>query len=249
MPRVILFHWNREEGAARVRQLSQAGFEAELHTEGGGLSLRAMAGALAAVIDLTRLPSHGRAVAAWLRGSKSTRQIPIIFVDGEPEKITRVKQDVPDAAFVASKQLLAALKKAKAPADPVIPRQMMHSTRSTAQKLGIRENARVLLIDPPSNYLKVLGTLPAGVEFLEEAGAKAEVTLWFVLEPESFERALPARRKLAAQSKLWIVWKKGNPKGLNGNRVREAAMAMGLVDYKICSLDGVWSGIALSVKN
>jgi len=30
--------------------------------------------------------------------------------------------------------------------------------------------------------------------------------------------------------------------------VREAALAMGLVDYKICSLDGVWTGMVFAVK-
>jgi hypothetical protein len=47
---------------------------------------------------------------------------------------------------------------------------------------------------------------------------------------------------------LWIVWQKGRRDGLNGNFVREAAMAMGLVDYKICSLDGLWTGMVFAVK-
>jgi hypothetical protein len=35
---------------------------------------------------------------------------------------------------------------------------------------------------------------------------------------------------------------------LNGNFVRQGALAMGLVDYKICSVDGVWSGMVFAVK-
>jgi hypothetical protein len=30
--------------------------------------------------------------------------------------------------------------------------------------------------------------------------------------------------------------------------IRKTALAMGLVDYKICSLDGVWTGMAFAVK-
>jgi hypothetical protein len=30
--------------------------------------------------------------------------------------------------------------------------------------------------------------------------------------------------------------------------VREPALAMGLVDYKICSLDGVWTRMVFAVK-
>jgi hypothetical protein len=63
-----------------------------------------------------------------------------------------------------------------------------------------------------------------------------------------YEAALPSRRALAARSRLRIVWQKGRRDGLNGNFVRERALAMGLVDYKICSLDGVWSGMVFTVK-
>jgi hypothetical protein len=30
--------------------------------------------------------------------------------------------------------------------------------------------------------------------------------------------------------------------------IREAAIEMGMVDYKICSVDKTWSGIALTIK-
>ena len=45
----------------------------------------------AVVINLGRLPSHGREAGVFLRGSKSTRLIPLLFVctegvEGNPEK-------------------------------------------------------------------------------------------------------------------------------------------------------------------
>ena len=56
----------------------------------------------AVVIDLDRLPSHGREAGVFLRGSKSTRLIPLLFVctegvEGDPEKVARVKETLPDA--------------------------------------------------------------------------------------------------------------------------------------------------------
>ena len=245
---VHLFHWDEEAAIPLVQKLEAAGYAVNLHTKGGGLSVREMQKAAAVVIDLSRLPSHGRAVAAWLRGSKSTRGIPIVFVDGEAEKIARVKQDVPDAVYASSKDILGALKKAvaNAPARPVIPPQMMASIRPNAEKLGIRLHSRVLVLDAPPNVEKVLGPLPDGVTFTEEGAAP--VTLWFVYDVPEFERALPSRRNLAASSRLWIIWRKGQSNGLNGNRVRAAALELGLVDYKICSLDGIWSGMAFAVR-
>jgi hypothetical protein len=146
----------------------------------------------------------------------------------------------------------AALKKAIArpPSDPVVPRQMMETTpgRTAAQKMGIRVGEVVGLIDPPVDYLKVLGVLPEGVVLEEDARRVCPLTVWFVHDPGEYEAALASRRSLAAKSRLWIVWQKGRRDGLNGNFVREAALAMGLVDYKICSLDGVWTGMVFAVK-
>ena len=219
-----------------------------LHSKGEGLSLRAMSGALAVVIDLSRLPSHGRAVAAWLRGSKSTRQIPIVFVGGDASKVDALKKEIPDAVFTTLPHAVLAVRKAvESPRNlnPVTPAQMMASTRSTAQKLGIAAGTRVRLIDPPSNYENVLGELPEGVQFHEDGACP--VTLWFVRERGEFAAGLARRRGLAVGSKFWIVWKKGQA-NFNGNAVRQTALAMGLVDYKICSLDAVWSGILFAVK-
>lgn len=132
----------------------------------------------------------------------------------------------------------------------MVPRQMMETApgRTAAQKMGIREGSVVGLIDPPADYLKVLGVLPEGVVLEEDSWRVCPVTVWFVHDPGEYGAALASRRGLAAKSRSWIVWQKGRRDGLNGNFVREAALAMGLVDYKICSLDGVWTGMVFAVK-
>jgi hypothetical protein len=202
------------------------------------------------LIDLSRMPSHGRYVAAWVRGSKSIRHIPIVFVDGDPAKVEAIRREIPDATYTTQARVVTALKRAKPVKDPVTPRQMMETdpSRTAAQKLGIREGAVVGLIDPPADYEKVLGKLPAGVVLEEDLDRECGVTLWFVHDPGEYEAVLPARRVLAARSRLWILWQKGRGDGLNGNFVRQSALAMGLVDYKICSVDSTWSGMLFAVK-
>jgi hypothetical protein len=152
--------------------------------------------------------------------------------------------------YTTQARLAAALKRVKPVKDPVVPKQMMETdpSRTAAQKLGIREGAMVGLIDPPADYKKVLGKLPTDVVLEENPDRVCAVTLWFVHEPGEFEAALAARRALAAHSRLWVLWQKGRRDGLNGNFVRQGALAMGLVDYKICSVDGVWSGMVFAVK-
>jgi len=254
MQRVRLFHWKAEEAKPLIAKLRAAGYEVIYNAQTQSPSVREMtqSGVTAVVIDLSRLPSHGKYVGASLRGSRSTRHLPLVFVGGEAEKVAAVRKHMPDAVYASLAGVGAALKKAIAspPRDPVIPRQMMETApgRTAAQKLGIREGSAVGLIDPPSGYWKVLGELPEGVEIHEGPGHPCPVTLWFVHDPAEYEASLPSRRALAARSRLWILWQKGRRDGLNGSFVRDRALAMGLVDYKICSLDGVWSGMVFTVK-
>ena len=252
MPVVRLFHWRSEEAEPLIAKLLAAGYEVLYRRETQSPSVREIrdAAPVAIVIDLSRMPSHGRYVAAWVRGSKSIRHIPIVFVDGDPAKVEAIRREIPDAVYTTRGRLVAALKRAKPVKDPIVPKQMMETdpSRTVAQKLGIRERAVVGLIDPPKDYKKVLGKMPAGAVLEEDPDRACAVTLWFVHDPGEFEAALQARRVLAKVSRLWILWQKGRGDGLNGNFIREGALAMGLVDYKICSVDGVWSGMVFAVK-
>ena len=254
MPGVRLFHWKSKEAGPLIAKLHAAGYEVVHNAETQSPSVREIkeSGFAAVVIDLSRMPSHGKYVGAWLRGSKSTRHIPLVFVGGEAEKVAAIKKQIPDAVYASVAGVGTALKKAirNPPSDPVVPRQMMEAApgRTAAQKMGIREGNVVGLIDPPTDYAKVIGELPEGVVMEEDSRGACPITIWFVHDPGEYEAALPSRRILAARSRLWIVWQKGRRDGLNGNFVRERALAMGLVDYKICSLDGVWSGMVFTVK-
>jgi len=249
-----LFHWRAEEAGPLIAKLRAAGYEVVHNPETQSPSVRKIkeSGVVAVVIDLSRMPSHGCYVGAWLRGSKSTRYLPLVFVGGDAQKVAALRNEIPDASYTTGEKIGDALKKAIAhpPREPVVPRQMMQAApgRNAAQKMGIREGSVVGLIDPPADYARVLGELPPGVAIEEDSQRVCEVTLWFVHDAGEYEAELPKRRMLAARSRLWILWQKGRRDGLNGNFVRTAALTMGLVDYKVCSLDGVWSGMVFAVR-
>ena len=88
MPRVRLFHWRAEEAQTLVAALRAGGYTVEYPGDKANGSWRSLREnpPLAAIIDLTRLPSHGRYVATEIRASKSMRSIPIVFVDGDPDE-------------------------------------------------------------------------------------------------------------------------------------------------------------------
>jgi CheY-like chemotaxis protein len=232
MPRVRLIHWKASEAAALLAALRPAGFRAMRASPPDAFA-----------IDLSRLPAHGREVATFLRGQKATRHIPIVFVGGAPEKVDAIRKLLPDAVYTAPGRLRSALRTALAnrPANPVVPAQMMarYASRSAAWKLGIREGAMAALIDPPRNYASVIGELPAGASLEDAPDEPRPITLWFVQDAAACREALPGMRKLAARTKLWIVWRKGS--GVTQPFLRLSAAAVGLVDYKICSVDATWS--------
>jgi hypothetical protein len=93
---VRLFHWSSAEAEPLIAKLRTGGYEVAYKRDTQSPSIREIRGAapVAIVIDLSRMPSHGRYVAAWVRGSKSIRHIPIVFVDGDPAKVEAIRREI-----------------------------------------------------------------------------------------------------------------------------------------------------------
>jgi hypothetical protein len=258
MPRVRLFHWNGDEAAEFIASLQAAGHKVDYDEQVVPGMFREIRNSPpeAFVIFLARLPSHGREVATALRGFKATRNVPIVFVDGVSEKVEVIRKLLPDAVYTSRERLGPALRKALAhpPTAPVVPTQMMdrYAARTAAQKLGIAEGASVALLEPPRDYSQVLGQIPKGVNFVEGGGPGCGVTLWFVRDAETYQSGLRRVRALAGRTKLWILWPKRRTREpaptISEQIVRDAALALGLVDYKICSVNERWSALAFARK-
>lgn len=124
MARIFYVHWHKDEAAETVREMREAGHSVNVHwdvTQGAGNDawnkIRAKPPEVL-VISLAKLPSHGRRIAAVTVETKKLRDVPVIFVDGEKDKIAVAKQQFPEAKFVSSKKLLGLLEKVKPiPAD------------------------------------------------------------------------------------------------------------------------------------
>jgi len=247
-----LVHSKVAEAKPLIGMLERAGYTVHYGTEVKSIRATALRklDAMAAVIDLTRMPSYGKYWAAELRAT-SLKHLPILFVDGAPDKVEMVKAALPDAQYVTSDKLLDALKRVKPVANPVEPVRMMLSDQNAAHKIGIKANTRVAVFDPPAGYAQVIGEMPDGASFEEQPEEIAPVTIWFVRDIDVYLAGLRDMRKLAAKSKLWVVYPKLKLKqsgGLNQNSIRESATKVGLVDYKICSVNQTWSGMAFALK-
>jgi CheY-like chemotaxis protein len=153
----------------------------------------------AVLIDLDRLPSHGREVAIVLRNSRSTRYIPIVFAGGLTEKVDRVRRELPDAVFTDWKKVATALKKAikHGPAEPVQPLAHMqrYALSSLVKKLGFKPDMKVAVLAAPDDFEEKLGELPAGVELRPKVTRATALAVWFVR----------SRRELGADLEYWIA--------------------------------------------
>ena len=141
MPRLRLLYWKPSEAPSKIQFLRKAGHEVIYEEKPTPTSIRT-GDPQVLLIDLSRLPSHGREVAVHHRGRKATRHIPVVFVDGDAEKVAQIRKLIPDAFYTTWEEVLKVIPEAlsRAPAEPVVPAQMMdrYANRTAAQKLGIK---------------------------------------------------------------------------------------------------------------
>ena len=111
--RLFLIHWNADEVEQRAELLRTDGWDVETEASDGARGGKRIVAdpPAAVVIDLTRLPSHGRETAHALRSYKATRTTPIVFVGGEGEPLEKTKAKVPDAIYTTAGRLKRVLAK------------------------------------------------------------------------------------------------------------------------------------------
>ena len=206
------------------------------------------------LIDLNRLPSHGREIAGHFRRAKSTRQVPILFVDGDADRVTRAKQLIPDAEFGKWEKIESALKKAsrRRVTKPAVPSTMAgYSGTPLPKKLGIREKFNVLLVNAPERFERKLDPMPTDAEIVSDP-RRAQIAVLFALSQAELMRDFrPLTRALPERTPLWIAWPKkvsGVATDLTDNVVREFGLAHDWVDYKVCAIDQTWSGLCFARK-
>lgn len=235
----------------RVARLEAMGYSASFQNRPGPALQRELADnpPSAVLIDLSRLPSQGRDVAVELRLSKATRHLPIIFVDGLPEKVLVVRQTLPDAVYSTWTHLGEDLPRAiqRPPRNPVVPEaQVGTTTKSVAHKLGIQAGNIVALLNAPPDFTTTLEPLPKEVVFRRQMSEDCDLLLWFVRSQRELRAGIELRATRLATGRLWILWPKetaGHSGDLTPASVRKLVLAQGLVNDKSVSIGGRWLGL------
>jgi len=121
------------------------------------------------------------------------------------------------------------------------------------KKLGIREGSRVALLGAPDGFeAQTLGPLPSGVTIRRRAQRRADVVVLFATTLAGLRRRFePAMRCLEPDGGLWVAWPKKASSletDLAFETVQRLGLDAGLVDNKICAIDGTWSGLRFVVR-
>jgi hypothetical protein len=108
------------------------------------------------------------------------------------------------------------------------------------QKVGLTGSATVRLIGAPDEFAE-------RIEAARQSDGPAELVMLFVRSPAELEQELAgAMASVNEEGSLWIAWPKGGKEARNELTqlvVRERGMAAGWVDYKVASLDDMWSAL------
>jgi hypothetical protein len=118
-----------------------------------------------------------------------------------------------------------------------------YSGRSVVQKLGLKPGFRIFVDGLSVAYRDVVGELPADVQVVKTAKAPLKAPLdvvhLFAVAAEGLTVKLRSYRKtIAPDGMIWVSWPKkssGVATDLTDFAVREAGLAAGLVDVKVCA--------------
>jgi len=120
-----------------------------------------------------------------------------------------------------------------------------YSGTPLVKKLGIKSGTGLLLLSAPKSFERELVGLPADVHVATRASGTHDLIVWFVTRRGDLDTKIAGIEKVMG-SGLWIAWPKkasGLPTDLVEDLVRNAGLAHGLVDYKVCAINETWSGL------
>ena len=103
----------------------------------------------------------------------------------------------------------------------------------------------VAVLGEPEGFRALLGELPELVQIQKRLRATTALALCFVRSSAELKLLIELlEAQLPRAAHVWLLHPKARLKpDFNQNDVRDAGLAVGLVDYKVCSVDEDWSGL------
>ncbi|HVO74167.1 MAG TPA: hypothetical protein VMT35_09105 [Ignavibacteriaceae bacterium] len=126
-----------------------------------------------------------------------------------------------------------------------------YSGTSLANKLGIKENFRIKLINEPEYYFELFTDMPRGIEIVNDEKSPKDLIHYFSKNAEVlFKEIKKLKKEIKQDGIIWISWPKrasGVQTDVTEDFIRDMALKIGLVDIKVCAVDEVWSALKLVI--
>ena len=126
-----------------------------------------------------------------------------------------------------------------------------YSGSPLSKKLGLKSGFKVRLINQPEHYFDLFEDWPEQIEISDVVNFKKNLIHFFAIDLQVLENDLPAlKEEIQPNGMIWISWPKKASKiatDINEDIIRKLALAIGLVDIKVCAVDQVWSGLKLVI--
>ncbi len=108
---LFLFHWNAAQAEARAEKIRAAGWTVETEAEDSARGIRRILDSPPALValDLDQRPSLSLQVAAAIRKYRDIRHLPLLFIGGSMQNVSRAQETLRGAAFVVPDMLLTRL--------------------------------------------------------------------------------------------------------------------------------------------
>jgi hypothetical protein len=120
-----------------------------------------------------------------------------------------------------------------------------YSGTPLVKKLGIKPGMRLALAGAPRGFRRELVGLPRDVRISARMDPSPDLIVWFVQSRRAVEGMMPEIAGRMGQG-LWVAWPKkasGVHTDVTEDAIREAGLTNGLVDYKVCAINHIWSGL------
>ena len=128
-----------------------------------------------------------------------------------------------------------------------------YSGTALIKKLGIKPEMKVLIINKPDDYYKLLE-----VDITDQWCGSNEIPDFihlFVKSLNEFESEMKALKSIYKKNStvtIWVSWYKKAakiPTDITEDIIRNYALKNDLVDVKVCAVSDIWSGLKLVVPS
>ena len=117
------------------------------------------------------------------------------------------------------------------------------------KKLGYKSGFKALIINPPENYDSLVSPIPDDIN-MDNKGPY-NLIHFFTNELKEMEEGLNSYKDMITKDgMIWVSWYKKaskKPSEIIEDDIRNTALALDLVDVKVCSVNNDWSGLKLVI--